>query len=78
MRFFYNQFWGNGRIRVDGVVIRRFIVILSLSTSRWYRFVVGSGERHEVEIEKVRKRFFGGLNEQYVRVFIDSELRSSY
>ena len=59
VRFFYNQFWGNGRIRVDGVVIRRFIVILSLSTSRWYRFVVGSGERHEVEIEKVRKRFFG-------------------
>lgn len=77
LRFFYNRFWGNGRISVDDAVIRRFFELFSLSTSRWYRFTLGDEERHDVEIEKVRKWVLAGFRDQYIRVYIDGDLRSS-
>ena len=52
--------------------------LYSLSTSRWYRFTVGNKEGHAVEIEKVRKWVLAGFREQYIRVYIDGDLRSGY
>ena len=60
------------------VVVKRFFAVFSLSTSRWYRLTVDDEERHKVEIEKVRKWALAAFREQYIRVYIDGNLRSSY
>jgi hypothetical protein len=78
VRFYYNQFWGNARISVDGVIVKRFLALFSISTSRWYRFAVGGEERHNVEIQKERKWLFAFAREQNLQVFIDGVLSYRY
>jgi hypothetical protein len=71
VHFFFDQFWGPVRISVDGKLVIRGFRMLSLSTTKLYRFTVGDRERHEVVIELVRPRMLGGFRWQRCRAFVD-------
>ena len=71
--FYYNQFWGNLRISVDGEVKRTDLRIFSLSLVKSYRFTVGTTELHEIQIDKTRALFLAGFRPQVVRAFVDGQ-----
>src|SRR5271168_4109139 len=54
--FEFDQTLGGVRITVDGTLVQKARHLFSFSTSRWYRFSVGTQEVHQVAIEQVRKR----------------------
>ena len=72
--FEFNQMIGNVSIKVDGQEVASDLRLLSLSLVKTYEFVVGTGERHTVRIEKRRKLFLAGLRPQQYRVFVDNRL----
>jgi hypothetical protein len=72
--FSFDQFLGRVQVSVDGTVVQKKWALFSLSTRRWYRFSVGAAEPHDVAIEQVRKRWFGGFRAQQLRGFVDGKL----
>lgn len=74
IEFYFNQFWGNEYIKVDGINIIKTIRLLSFSLTKVYEFDVGIEEKHHIKIEKIRKLFFAGFREYIGNVYIDGEL----
>lgn len=73
VHFRFDQFVGTLRISVDDeIVVKDFRMFDSALTKR-YEFVVGENEKHDVVIEKIRKRFNGGIRKQSYRVFDDGQ-----
>ena len=70
--FYFNQFWGNLFIKLDGTKILKTIRIISFSLTKVYEFDVGVAEKHEVKIEIKRKLFFAGFREYTANVYIDN------
>ncbi len=73
VHFHFNQVWGNLRIDVDGRPVVKDFRMFSVRTRVTYEFLVGSAERHEVRIEKTRKRLLGGARKQTYRIFVDGK-----
>jgi hypothetical protein len=74
VEFYFNQFWGNLHIKVDGNKIIKKLIIFSFSLVRRYRFTVGEKEQHEVLIEKHRPLFMAGFRPSLYKVFVDGAL----
>ena len=72
--FFFDQVWGRVRIKVDGNVVKKKLVLFSLKTTKQYPLTVGTSETHQVVIEQIRKRWFGGFRDQRFRVLVDGNL----
>jgi hypothetical protein len=72
--FYFDQFWGNVKIEVDGKRVIRDFRFISFRTRKRYRFSVGETERHDVVIEKSRKLVIAGARQQVCRVFVDGNL----
>lgn len=70
--FYFNQFWGNLFIKLDGVNILKSVRLLSFSLTNVYEFDVGVEEEHVVKIEIVRKLLFAGFREYNANVYIDN------
>jgi hypothetical protein len=71
VQFSVRRLLGTCLITVDGIDVVR-----SNSPKRvaCWEFVVGAGERHEVRIEKHRKRRLARLRTQVVCAFVDDRL----
>jgi hypothetical protein len=69
---------GNLRISVDGKPVLKRFEILSLQTTKRHEFTVGLTERHEVAIEKTRKRWGGGFFPQECVAYVDGQKVSRY
>jgi hypothetical protein len=78
--FHWGQFFGRVRITVDylEVVGENKAVRLTSPSVRKFEFSVGDTERHDVLIEKHRKRFLGGARKQTCRAFVDGALVGEY
>jgi hypothetical protein len=72
--FVFDQMWGWLTISVDGrLIIRRFITF-SVRLRRVFDFRVGTGERHDVRIEKTRPLLVAFARPQPTRAFCDGVL----
>lgn len=78
VEFYFNQFWGNVFIKIDGGNIIRDIRIISFSLTKVYEFNVGSNEVHSVKIELIRKLLFAGFRKYRAQIFIDEFLEKEY
>jgi len=74
--FHWDQTWGKVRVCVDGVEVLKDRVLGGIKTTRRWELSVGESEVHDVLIEKRAPRFFGGLQRQEVKVFVDGDLVS--
>ncbi len=74
VHFHFNQAFGPLRIKVDDTVAVKEFRIFEKNFTRKWEIPVGSNDRHEVVIEKTRKRIFGGARRQSYRVLVDGEL----
>lgn len=74
VEFYFNQFWGNISIKIDGQEKIKDLQMFSLSLSSKYDFEVGQSEKHKVVIEKIRKLLFAGFRKQKYNVFVDGVL----
>ena len=74
----YNQMVGLLSIFVDDREVIREQRTFSLSLVKRYEFVVGTGERHSVRIEKERKLLLAGVRPQKYRVYVDGKLLREY
>jgi hypothetical protein len=61
VQYHFNQSTGFGKISIDDKIVKRIFQMLSMSTISSSRFSVGKEEVHNVEIQRERKRAFGGL-----------------
>jgi hypothetical protein len=74
VQFSVRRFRGASLITVDGVdAVRVDHLDSPKQVARW-ELVVGEGERHEVRIEKHRKRRLARLRTQIVCAFVDGRL----
>ena len=69
--FEFDQLWGPLKISVDGKQVVRKLGMFSLRRTSSYEFSVGSGEQHQVRIEKTRKALFGGFQPQECVAYVD-------
>lgn len=76
--FYFNQFWGNLDIRVDGKKQLRDFRIISFKLTKAYELYIGVQEGHNVRIEKTRKLFLAGFRKSSYKVFVDGELAHEY
>jgi len=74
VHYHFNQSSGFGVISVDGKPIKRIFQMFAFATTVHCKFSVGNEEIHEVDIQRERKRAFGGVLPQTYRVFIDGHL----
>ena len=74
VRVDYNQMVGLMSIYVDNREVANELHVFSLSLVRTYEFMVGTGERHMVRIEKKRKLLLAGLRKQKYSVYVDGQL----
>ena len=71
--FRFDQLLGPLRISVDGEPVIRKFEMFSLRRVERYEFSVGSGEPHDVRIEKTRKALLGGFQAQECVTFVDGQ-----
>lgn len=74
VHFHFNQFIGTLRISVDDKIVVKDFRMFDPELTKRYEFVVGENEKHDVAIEKTRKRWNGGARKQAYRVFEDGQL----
>jgi hypothetical protein len=74
VEFEWDQFWGGVSIRVDGVVIRDEIRMLSVHLVKTWQFDVGENERHAVRIDKTRPLFAAAVRPQPLSACVDGAL----
>jgi hypothetical protein len=74
VQYHFNQSTGFGKISVDGKIVKRIFQMLSMSTISSCKFTVGKDEIHNVEIQRERKRAFGGFLPQIYRVLVDGKV----
>ena len=72
--FTYDQVWGRVTLDVDGVTILRDTVVMSFRLVRTWNVVVGTGEMHNVRIEKHRPLLFSFLRPQPLFAYVDGVL----
>ena len=71
--FRFNRTWGPLRIKVDDeTVVKKFDMFRWTTTER-YELTVGQSERHDVVIEKKRKRWMGGFSPHQCVAWVDDE-----
>ena len=70
VEFNHNQLLGSLSIKVDAKPVHRVIRLVNEPVREVYRVVVGTVERSEVRIEKMRKQLLGYRN----RVFVGNRL----
>jgi hypothetical protein len=70
----FNKFWGAVSIKVDGRSVVRTIRIGSVGLVKHWDFTVGSGEQHNVRVEKHRERLFGAFRPQPFYAYVDGQL----
>lgn len=78
IEFYFNQFWGNLYIKVDGRNIMKTIRVLSFSLTKSYEFDVGIEEIHQIKIENIRKLIFAGFREYVGKIYIDGNLKYEF
>jgi hypothetical protein len=78
VEFSFDQMWGPLSIRVDGQRVIRDWRLVSVSRTKTYRFMVGTGEPHEVVIEKVRPLVLAGFRGQLCKVTVDGQAAGEY
>lgn len=74
IEFDWDQFWGGVRIRVDGVVIRDEVRMLSVHLVKTWQFEVGEHERHVVKIDKTRPLLASAVRPQPLTAYVDGAL----
>ncbi|HJH26827.1 MAG TPA: hypothetical protein C5S37_08670 [Methanophagales archaeon] len=75
VEFFFDKFWGNIHFKVDGKIVQRHFIMFSLSTTKRYGLVVGETEKHKVEVEMKRPRFFAGFRGGWgYNVYVDGKV----
>lgn len=72
--FRFDQTWGWVTIEVDGVVVVKTLVTVSVGLVRTYDLTVGTDEVHHVRIEKTRPLFYSFARPQPLRAFVDGVL----
>lgn len=50
VEFYFSKVWGNMYFKVDGKKVSTDLVILSASTSKSNKLVVGEKEKHDIEV----------------------------
>ena len=78
VHFSFDQVGGRVKIDVDGEVVVNELRLISLSTTKRYKFAVGTAERHEVVIEKQRKVLLAGFRPQVCKVYVDGRAAGQY
>ena len=78
VEFYFNQFWGNLYIKLDGNNIIKTVRLFSFHLSKSYKFDVGEKERYSIELEIVRKLFFAGFREHVGKVYINEKLQHEF
>jgi len=78
IEFSFNQFWGNLYIKIDNEKTIKDFRMFSLKLTKTYEFEVGVKEKHNIKIEKQRKRFFAGFRKQHYKVYLDNNLIEEY
>jgi hypothetical protein len=73
VKFYFNQSFGPLRVYVDDVVVVRKFRMFTLSTVEKYEFPVGVEERHDVVIQKSRRKLMGGFIPQECVAFVDGK-----
>jgi hypothetical protein len=76
--FRFDQLFGPLRISVDGTPVIRKLEVFSLRRVGRYEFSVGSGEAHQVRIEKRRKALLGGFQAQECVTYVDGQETGRY
>ncbi len=70
----FDQFWGKFEVRVDGMTIRKDLLIFSFAITKNWDFWVGMHERHFVRIQKERPVLFAAFSPHTYRIFINGVL----
>ncbi len=78
VEFYFNQFWGNLYIKLDGNIMIKTIRLFSFKLSKSYRFDVGEKEKYSIKLEIVRKLFLAGLREHVGKVYINEKLQHEF
>ncbi len=78
VEFYFNQFWGNLNIKVDGVKVIKDFIFISFRLVRRYDFTVGEKEKHAVAIEKHRPLVAAGFRPSTYTVFVDGKTLNTY
>jgi hypothetical protein len=73
VNFDFDQTWGKLTISVDGNVLVKQRILISVSLVRQWEFDVGSDEVHHVRIEKRRARHLAFAKPQPVTAFVDGK-----
>lgn len=74
VEFWFDKFWGDLSITVDGKPVVRDLRLLSVKLTKTYDLTVGDREVHDVRIEKDRALMFAGARAQPVRAYVDGVL----
>jgi hypothetical protein len=72
--FHFNRSLGPLRITVDDEPVVRKFKPFSFSSTERYELTVGREEHHDVVIEKSRKGFLGGFQDQVCVAYVDDKL----
>jgi hypothetical protein len=78
IEFYFNQFWGNLYIKLDGKNIEKTIRFISLNLSKVYEFDLGEKEKHHIKIELIRKLLLAGFREYLGKVYADGNLLQEF
>jgi len=71
VNFRFNRTYGPVTISVDDEQVLRKVTHFSLYKTQRYEVAVGEKERHDVLIEKTRKRWLGGFFPQECVAYVD-------
>ncbi len=73
VNFRFNRTYGPVTISVDDQKVVHKLKMFSLAKTERYELAVGESERHDVVIEKTRKRWLGGFFPQECVAYVDEK-----
>lgn len=76
--FSFDQFTGRLVIAVDGAPVVNELRIASVSVTKRYDFAVGTTERHDVAVEKIRPVLFAAFRPSTYKVYVDGALAQTH
>jgi len=71
VHYHFNQWFGRVTITVDGEDWASRWRMFTVKVTQRFEFEVGDTEKHDVVIEKTRKAFLGGVQDQRCEVSVD-------
>lgn len=74
----FNKFWGNVKIKVNNKKVISDFRLYSTSLSNEYHFEVGTIEKHQIKIEKIRPLIMAGYRSNTYKIYVDEELFEVY